>query len=263
MAIVRRPAVAGSFYPAHAQQLRAAVAAYLAEVSAEAPAARPKALIAPHAGYIYSGPIAASVYSPLRPFAAELERVVLLGPSHRFPLRGLAATAAEAFETPIGRVPVDREAIERVLHLPQVEVLESAHTAEHSLEVQLPFLQHVLGPFSLVPFAVGDASAEQVAEVLRVLWEGDETLIVVSSDLSHYYDYETARRLDEATTRAIEALNPDGLGEESACGRTPLCGLLVEARRRGLAVQTLDLRNSGDTAGPRDQVVGYGAYVLA
>jgi AmmeMemoRadiSam system protein B len=263
MAIIRRPAVAGSFYPAQATQLRAAVTAYLDEVKVAPAAARPKALIAPHAGYIYSGPIAASVYSPLMPFASELERVILLGPSHRVPLRGLAATSADAFATPLGTVPVDRDAVECVLGLPQVKILDSAHSDEHSLEVQLPFLQHILRRFSLVPFAVGDASEEEVAEVLEALWGGPETLIVVSSDLSHYYNYETARRRDEATTRAIEALDPEGLDEESACGRTPVRGLLLAARRHGLEVRTLDLRSSGDTAGPRDQVVGYGAYVLA
>jgi AmmeMemoRadiSam system protein B len=263
MVIVRQPAVAGSFYPAQEGQLRAAIATYLNDVKTEPRAARPKALIAPHAGYVYSGPIAASVYSPLLPFASELERVILLGPSHRVPLRGLAAPEAEAFATPLGMVPVDRDSVERVLGLPQVKLLESAHTAEHSLEVQLPFLQHILGSFSVVPFAVGEASPEEVAEVMEALWGGPETLIVVSSDLSHYYDYETARRLDEATTRAIEALDPDGLDEESACGRTPVRGLLLAARRHDLEVRTLDLRNSGDTAGPRDQVVGYGAYALA
>jgi AmmeMemoRadiSam system protein B len=263
MTIVRRPAVAGSFYPADATSLRAAVNRYLEQAKATPGAARPKAIIAPHAGYVYSGPIAASAYSSLAPFASEVERVVLLGPCHRVPLRGLAATEADAFATPLGTVPVDREAVARALSLPQVQLLENAHAMEHSLEVQLPFLQQLLPRFSLAPFAVGDASPQEVAEVLDVLWGGPETLIVISSDLSHYYDYDTARRLDEATSRAIEALDADGLDRESACGRTPVRGLLVAARQHGLEARVLDLRNSGDTAGSRDQVVGYGAYVLA
>lgn len=263
MSHTRAPAVAGSFYPRDAEELGAAVDGYLADAAAEAPSPTPKALIAPHAGYVYSGPIAASAYRLLQPLRGCVERVVLIGPAHRVPLRGLAASEADAFETPLGSVPVDGEAVARALALPQVVSLEAAHADEHSLEVQLPFLQRVLGDFRLVPLVAGDASAEEVAEVLELLWGGDETRIVISSDLSHYYPYETARSLDLATTGAIEALDPAGLGSESACGRVPVRGLLVIARRRGLRARTLDVRNSGDTAGPRDQVVGYGAYAFA
>ena len=188
---------------------------------------------------------------------------MLLGPSHRMPLPGLAASGADVFLTPLGAVPVDREAVERVLRLPQVKLLEAAHEGEHSLEVQLPFLQRVLERFSLVPLSVGDATPEEVDAVLEELWGGPETLIVVSSDLSHFHDYDAARKLDAQTTEAIEALDPSGLGPESACGRVPARGLLVAARRHGLSVETVDLRNSGDTAGPRHEVVGYGAYVFA
>ena len=262
----RPPAVAGSFYPADPDELEALVAGYLAEGARRpgaAGGAAPKAVIAPHAGFVYSGPVAGSVYARIAPLRGRIERVVLLGPSHRVPLRGLAVPAADFFETPLGPVPVDRAAVERIESLPQVVRLDAAHAAEHSLEVQLPFLLRVLDRFTLVPLAVGDASAEEVDEVLEALWGGAETLIVVSSDLSHYYDYETARRLDAATTRAIEALDPQGLGAESACGRVPARGLLVAARRHGLRAETVDLRSSGDTAGPRDQVVGYGGYVFA
>lgn len=262
MSVVREPVVAGSFYPADPEELEAIVNGYLGEVSVQPDETAPKALIVPHAGYIYSGPVAASAYAALRDQRRAIERVVLLGPSHRFPLTGLAASEADAFLTPLGVVPVDREAVESVLGLAQVRVLESAHALEHSLEVQLPFLQRVLGGFSLVPFAVGDASAEEVAEVLEALWGGRETLIVVSSDLSHYYDYDTAKQLDAATTRAIEECEPDQLASESACGRVPIRGLLLAAKRRQLRCQTLDLRNSGDTSGPRSQVVGYGAYAF-
>ena len=263
MTVVRQPVVAGSFYPADPEELEAIVNGYLDGVSGQRSEMAPKALIVPHAGYIYSGPIAASAYAALRDLRSTIERVVLLGPSHRFPLKGLAASEADAFLTPLGGVPVDREALESVLRLAQVRLLESAHALEHSLEVQLPFLQRVLGRFSLVPLAVGDATSEEVAEVLEELWGGSETLIVISSDLSHYYDYDTARRLDAATTRAIEDCAPEQLTPESACGRVPVRGLLLAAKRHHLRCQTLDLRNSGDTSGSRSQVVGYGAYVFS
>ncbi len=260
MSVSRHPAVAGLFYPGDPHELKLMVDAYLAEASAqETP---PKALIVPHAGYIYSGPIAASAYATLAQAHATITRVVLLGPAHRVPVRGLAASSAPRFDTPLGPIELDRDAIDLALTLPQVRLMDQAHDPEHSLEVQLPFLQEVLDRFSLVPFVVGDASPEEVAEVLDLLWGGPETLIVISSDLSHYHDYATARRLDAATTRAIETLRPQDIGYDQACGRIPVNGLLALARRRGLQARTLDLRNSGDTAGSRDQVVGYGAYVF-
>ncbi len=264
MSLDRPPAVAGTFYPADPEDLRGAVDAFLAGAVAAGPeAAAPKALIAPHAGYVYSGPVAARAYAAVAPLRDIVTRVVLLGPSHRVALEGLALPADDAFETPLGTVPLDREACRHLLAQPGVRRLDAAHTFEHSLEVHLPFLQCVLARFALVPLSVGDASAAEVDAVLEAVWGGPETLIVVSSDLSHYYDYETARRLDAETTAAIEALSPEGLGPESACGRVPARGLLVAARRHGLRVHTLDVRSSGDTAGPRDQVVGYGSYAFA
>ncbi len=260
MRSARRPAVAGTFYPDDPAELRAAVDGYLD--AAQGGGETPKALIAPHAGYIYSGPIAGAAYAGVRAHADRIERVLLIGPAHRVPLRGLASSGAGAFSTPLGDVPVDREAVDALLTLPQVTEMEQAHAREHSLEVHLPFLQRALGHFSLVPLVAGDASADEVAEVLEMLWGGAETLIVISSDLSHYRDYDTARRLDAATTGAIEALDPAGLSRESACGRVPIRGLLLAARSHGLRAHTLDLRSSGDTAGPRDQVVGYGAYAF-
>jgi len=269
----RLPAVAGTFYPAGQEALRDAVKGYLdtAAQRAGAPGAErlapvgapPKAIIAPHAGYVYSGPIAASAYSLLSPIREIVRRVVLLGPSHRAYVQGLAASSADVFVTPLGEVPIDRQAVDRSLELPQVSLLDEAHSREHSLEVQIPFLQLTLREFSLVPFSVGEATTDEVCEVLELLWNGDETLIVISSDLSHYYDYETARRLDAATSQAIEALRPEALDSESACGRVPVRGLLRAARQRGLSARTVDLRNSGDTAGPRDQVVGYGSYIIS
>jgi len=261
---VRPPAVAGLFYPDDPAELEAAVRTYLAEAAGKArpDAPPPKAVIAPHAGYVYSGPVAASAYVPLARGRGRIRRVVLLGPSHRVPFRGLAASSAAWFETPLGRVPVDRTAVAALLDLPQVRVLDAAHAQEHSLEVHLPFLQAALGDFALVPLVVGDASPEEVGEALERVWGGPETAVVVSSDLSHYLDYETARRVDAATARAIEALEPEAIGYEQACGRNPVNGLLWVARRKGLHAHTVDLRSSGDTAGPRDRVVGYGAWLF-
>ena len=260
MTRVRSPAVAGFFYPGEARTLRADVEALLAPVETDAPP--PRALIVPHAGYPYSGPVAATAYARLREARHDIRRVVLLGPSHRVPLRGLAASSAEAFATPLGEIPLDREALARLGELPQVQTLDRAHAREHSLEVQLPFLQVLLEDFTLVPLVAGDAEPHEVAAVLEPFRDDPQTLILISSDLSHYHDYATAQRLDRATCHAIETLDDTAIGYEQACGRVPVCGMLALARRHGLAVTTLDLRSSGDTAGPRDQVVGYGAWAF-
>jgi AmmeMemoRadiSam system protein B len=266
MAFMRQPAVAGSFYPADPQQLLRQVGRYLDAARLppeEADAPPPKAVIVPHAGFAYSGPVAASVYARLAKARDIIRRVVLIGPAHRVALNGVAVSGAEAFVTPLGRVPVDRAAVEEILELPQVGMMEAAHEAEHCLEVQLPFLQRVLGEFAIVPLVAGWWTPPMaVTGVLERLWGGDETLIVISSDLSHYFDYDTARRMDAATTRAIEALRPEDIGPDDACGRVPIRGLLGVAERRGLRCRTVDLRNSGDTAGSRDRVVGYGAYLF-
>ena len=260
---VRAPAVAGSFYPADPAELRELVARCLAEAAAPPPGEPPaKALVVPHAGYVYSGEVAAAGYRRAARQAERISRVVLLGPAHRAFLRGLAAPRADAFATPLGVVQIDRAALDGLIDLPQCALSDAPHAGEHSLEVQLPFLQSVLPAFELVPLLVGDASDEEVQEVLERLWGGAETLLVVSSDLSHYHDTETARRIDAESRRAVEALEPGGLGRESACGAVPLRGLLAAARRRGLVARTLDLRNSGDTAGGRGRVVGYGAWVF-
>ncbi len=261
MTSVRQPAVAGTFYPADARELRQTVQGYLRAASSSSDEA-PKAIVAPHAGYIYSGPVAASAYRSLAPLSDIVSRVVLLGPSHRVAFRGLAFSAAESFLTPLGAVPVDRDALGLVSDLDQVRQYEAPFAGEHCLEVQLPFLQSVLSDFSIVPLLVGDATTDEVAEVIERLWGGEETLIVVSSDLSHYLDYDSARAIDAETSRAIESLRPDAISHHQACGRNPLNGLLREAKRHGLRARTLDLRNSGDTAGPRNQVVGYGAYAF-
>lgn len=260
MATVRNPAVAGMFYPAKATELETTVGRYLGAAGVSGPA--PKAIIAPHAGFIYSGPVAASAYARIAPARDTITRVILLGPAHRVAVAGLALPSVDNLATPLGNVPVDKKAVAMIADLPQVTVMDAAHESEHSLEVHLPFLQTILAEFTLVPLAVGQASPADVGEVLERLWGGPETLIVISSDLSHYHDYDTARRLDSATSRAIEQLRPQDIQYDHACGRIPINGLLHVARKRGMSVTTIDLRNSGDTAGPRDQVVGYGAYVF-
>ncbi|HET9553936.1 MAG TPA: AmmeMemoRadiSam system protein B [Anaeromyxobacteraceae bacterium] len=259
---VRPPAVAGTFYPRDPRVLRGEVERFLAEVPARG-GRRPKALVVPHAGYVYSGPVAAHAYARLRAAGPPVERVVLLGPAHRVAVAGLALPEVGRFETPLGDVPIDAAAAERALRLPQVTRSDHAHLLEHSLEVQLPFLQAVLGSsFTLVPLAVGLASPDDVAGVLQALWGGPETLVVVSTDLSHYLPYAEARALDRRTAGQVLALDALGLHRDQACGRTPLQGLLLEARRRGLTAELLDLRSSGDTAGGPDEVVGYGAFAL-
>lgn len=253
---MREPAVAGTFYPGHAAQLANNVNELLGAVEASKLVSRPKALIVPHAGYIYSGPTAAMAYACLAENSVEITRVVLLGPVHRVPIRGLALPDVDAFKTPLGTILLDREAIAAIKQLPQIIVSDAAHRFEHSLEVQLPFLQSVLGDFKLVPLAVGDASTEQVAEVIEQLWGGPETLILISTDLSHFHSYRYAQRFDRETVDSMLDLH-ELTSHEQACGATPVNGLLQVARRHGLRPQLLNLCNSGDTAGDKDRVVGY------
>ncbi|MEQ8666192.1 MAG: AmmeMemoRadiSam system protein B [Rhodospirillales bacterium] len=261
MNLVRPAAVAGTFYPDDPPTLRRMVEGLL-DAAPDASGPLPKAIIAPHAGYRYSGQTAARVYARLRPLAGTVRRVVLLGPCHRVAVRGLAAPSVDAFTTPLGDIPLDRKAIGDVATLPQVSTFDSTHAEEHSLEVHLPFLQVVLGDFELVPLVVGDAGPKEVAQVLDDLWGGPETLIVVSSDLSHFLDYDSAREIDGRTCAAIEALEGDAIEREGACGRHPVRGLLRTAKDRNLRVETVHVCNSGDTAGPRDRVVGYGAWAF-
>lgn len=260
MSSIRAPAVAGSFYPDDSHHLKGMVRGFLDACHSDAPP--PKAIIVPHAGYIYSGPIAASAYARVANGRNTITRVILLGPSHRVPFYGIAASEAQTFTTPLGAVPVDGEALAAIRHLSQVQTLDQAHRWEHSLEVHLPFLQVALANFKLVPLVVGEATAEEVGEILEILWGGPETLIVVSSDLSHYHDYDTAQKMDIDTSDAILHYRPQDIHYEQACGRNPILGLLAAAHRHGMCAENIDLRNSGDTAGPRDQVVGYGAYIF-
>lgn len=258
----RPPAVAGMFYPHDPVDLERTVRSLLGSVPGPFTSSV-KALIVPHAGYIYSGPIAASAYAQWHPERENIRQIVLLGPSHYVALRGLAVPSASGFATPLGVVPLAQDAIARIRKLPQVSVSDEAHAREHSLEVQLPFLQLLLPSFELVPLVLGEAGPEEVAEVIDVLWGGSETRFLISSDLSHFYDYQTACRLDRATATAIESLDPRRVEEDGACGRVPIRGFLRAAARRHLVARAIDLRNSGDTAGPRERVVGYGAFTFA
>lgn len=260
---VRPAAVAGTFYPDDPAVLCALMDDCFADAVPVASGARaPKALVVPHAGFIYSGPIAASAYLCIAEAADAIRRVVLLGPSHRVPLRGLGLSTADVWSTPLGRVPIDHRSDAQLLALPHVATNDSAHAPEHSLEVQLPFLQRVLRDVTLVPVIVGDAEPSEVSAALDLLWGGPETVVVISTDLSHYHRYADAVRLDERTAAAIIALRADDLGDRDACGARPLRGLLHTARQRHLRIDPIDLRNSGDTAGDHERVVGYGAFAV-
>lgn len=254
---VRRPAVAGSFYPADARALGAVVDRLLADARRRVPAGAPmpKALIVPHAGYVYSGPIAASGYARLAPAAGRVTRVVLAGPAHRVWFEGVALAGADRFETPLGQVRA------AAIALPGLVTDPRAHADEHALEVHLPFIQRVLGDVEVVLLLVGDTTPAAVADVLDALWGGADTAIIVSSDLSHYHAWDDAVRIDAGTAAQIEALGPP-LGSDQACGAIPVNGLLLAAARHGLRATRVDVRNSGDTAGTRDQVVGYGAFAF-
>ena len=262
MGNVRHPAVAGFFYPADQETLSTDVAGYLSSAKNDAWSPSPKALIAPHAGYVYSGKIAAEAYAAWRDDADKIRRIVLIGPAHRVAFQGIAAPRVDAFKTPLGEVTIDVEARTAIAKLPQVILDDEPHRQEHSLEVHIPFLQEVLGEFTLLPLVAGSVAGEQVAEVLERLWGDETTRFVISTDLSHYQNYETAQKLDRATAEAIESMNPTAIGREQACGRVPVSGMLIAAKKRGMSVERIDLRNSGDTAGKKDKVVGYGSWAV-
>jgi len=257
---IRNPAVAGQFYNANPNELKNDIIKYLSAATNQNIA--PKAIIAPHAGYIYSGLTAGAAYVLLQNIKDKIKRVVLLGPSHRVYVRGFAFTDATHYNTPLGKVPLDTTAFAHASTLSHVQILNAAHAEEHSLEVHLPFLQLTLDAFNLIPIVVGEASAAEVASVLDLFWGGAETLIVISTDLSHFENYANAQTIDAQTCRHIENFNEQGLNDNSACGRIPVSGLLQLAHKNKMQIQTLDLKNSGDTAGTKDRVVGYGAWAL-
>lgn len=259
---VREPAVAGQFYPASPGELLWTVEKLLAEVdprSGPLPSP-PKALIVPHAGYVYSGPVAASGYRQLQPYSKRYRRVVLVGPSHHVAFDGLAASSADCFETPLGAVTVDVASVRQLMAEDDVAIIDAAHLQEHSVEVHLPFLQVVLDEFTLLPLTVGRCQPHRMAQLLEQVWGGPETLIILSSDLSHYHPDDEARRIDQETALAIERLDATSLSGERACGYVGIAGLIELARTRGLHIDVLDLRNSGQTSGQTGKVVGYGAF---
>jgi hypothetical protein len=260
MGKIRKPAVAGTFYPDDESQLKKLILNYL---RSDKPGPNPpKAVIVPHAGYIYSGSIAGTAYDLIARTCKYVRRVVLIGPSHFVPISGIALSTADAFETPLGNIPIDKKAYQKITEEDGVLYSDQAHKEEHSLEVQLPFLQMVLGDFTLVPLAVGCIEEEKVANVLELLWGGPETLIVVSSDLSHFSNYEVAKKIDQVTAQAIETLKPENVQHSEACGAYGIRGFLKAAQAHHMKAETLDLRNSGDTAGDKDRVVGYGSFAF-
>ncbi len=260
MTNIRPPAVAGSFYPGNPAELLATVDALLAAAKPSNKPA-PKALIVPHAGYIYSGSTASMAYASLTPLRQQIKRVILLGPTHRVVANGIAAPEASAFSTPLGNIPIDLDAIDQLRDLPQIVFSDRVHAQEHSLEVHLPFLQRALDDFKLVPLAVGEASPQAVAEVLDCLWGGQETLIVISSDLSHFLNYSAAQQVDRNTCQHILQLDTH-IQPQQACGAYPVNGLMLAARQRGLTPKLIHLCNSGDTAGDKNRVVGYASFAF-
>ena len=258
----RYPAVAGLFYSDNAQQLRSDVHFYLSKSTADR-AIKPKAMIVPHAGYLYSAQAAAEGYQLLTPFADAIQRVILLGPSHRVGFYGLALPTHSSFTTPLGDIAVDKKASDQLVKSGLAMYFDEAHQLEHSLEVQLPFLQCLLHDFEIVPIVVGTSDAEAVSEAIDAVWGNDETLIIVSSDLSHYHPYQQAQAMDEKTALAIEQFDDQNIHHDQACGATPLRGLLISAKRHNLNIQRIALCNSGDTAGEKDRVVGYGTFAFS
>jgi len=262
MDIIRQPAVANMFYPGDAVELGDMIEGFLSKITPTLPIP-PKAIIAPHAGYIYSGPVAASVYAELIKSAHTIKRVAIIGPSHRVAFYGLAVPDADFFNTPLGNIPLDRETIQNLISQNIVTLFNQAHALEHSLEVHLPFLQKIYdNNISIVPIVVGDATTQEVSQCIEAIWGDAETLIVISSDLSHYHPYNEAKQLDKNTCTSIEEYSIDAIHSENACGYIPIRGLLHYAKKLNLKAKTLDCRNSGDTAGSKDQVVGYGAYAF-
>ncbi len=259
---IRPAAVSGMFYPENPDVLRDMIKKELSQAIPASIITAPKVLIVPHAGYIYSGSIAASAFVLLKPCRQLIKRVVLIGPSHRVGFNGAALSSADDFDTPLGTIPVDKDAQAKLSGIADIHVINKAHAAEHSLEVQLPFLQCILDKFAIVPIVAGEADPQLIAKIIETLWGGPETLIVISSDLSHFHQYQTAQRLDQATSQAILDLDVNAIDSQHACGCVGIRGLLTFAQRHPLEVSVLDLRNSGDTAGSKDSVVGYGAYLF-
>jgi MEMO1 family protein len=258
---VRRPAVAGSFYPRGPRELEETIKALMPRASKSGESGL-VGVVAPHAGYAYSGPVAASAFADISASGQDFDRVLLIGPPHYVPVPGIAAPSSQAFATPLGDIEIDQDAITALLDAGLVSVDDRAHAPEHSLEVELPFLQHVLGRFTLIPLLVGDASPQQVASVIGSVLD-ERTLLVVSTDLSHYLDDASARARDLKSAETIERFDFTRLGPYDACGFASLNGALCAGQQQSWRIERLDLRNSGDTSGDRSRVVGYGAWAFS
>lgn len=256
---IRKAAVAGTFYPEDPDTLRSEVVDLLSKTHPHENIT-PKILIVPHAGYPYSGPTAAEGYSLLKNIPHKIDTVVLLGPTHRFILEGIGMPTAEFFQTPLGDIPIDHERLNKIKHMPFTQFSDSAHECEHSLEVHLPFLQTLLKGFKLVPLVAGKCTPDNIDKIIETLWD-DKTLIICSTDLSHFLSHKLAQRIDKKTSASIINFQ-NNIKPEQACGCSTLNGVLTYAKRHHLSVEGLDLRTSGDTAGPKDRVVGYGAYAI-
>ena len=267
---VRPPAVASLFYPGEAAELKQNLREMLEKASEaedpneDLPAGQHlRALIVPHAGYVYSGTTAALAYHLLRKNRDDFHRILLLGPAHRVWLEGIAFPGTDAFETPLGRIPLAKQQIRELLRFPEVQLRDDAHQDEHCLEVQLPFLQEILNEFELIPAVVGEISPDSLSGLLENLLEDPQNLLLLSTDLSHFHSYSEAQAIDQKTAEAIESFEDEKILPEQACGAHPLRGLLRHARIQGWKIQRLGLCNSGDTAGSKDRVVGYGAWALS
>jgi len=267
---IRHPAVASMFYPGKPADLLNSVRKYLSDADAEQSTVKFKndensvrALIVPHAGYIYSGKIAASAYQLLQRNKYHFKRVLLLGPAHRLCLQGAAFPNEEVFETPLGSIILDKTRMKKLAaEFSWISFNEKAHAEEHSLEVQLPFLQETIADFELLPLVVGEMDSLQIAEMIQQFSTDLETLIVISTDLSHFHNYQTAYEKDALTANAIELLEPQKISSEDACGVYPLRGALVAALQNKWKIHRMGLCNSGDTTGDYGRVVGYGAWAL-
>jgi len=258
----RMPAVAGFFYTDNPGSLATEVDSYLSGCTQTRLERSPRALIVPHAGYLFSGAIAASAYAPLAPWRRQITRVVLLGPAHRVYIQGLALPSVSGFRTPLGEVLLDTGNMRLISEKFGIEINDQAHAAEHSLEVQLPFLQRSLDHFRLVPIVAGDCDPAEIQAIIRHYWGEADTLLIISTDLSHFLSDADAREMDQRTADAVMDLAPEKIGELQACGRIPLKALLAVAREYGAQIRQLAMGNSGDVSGDRHQVVGYGAWVV-
>ena len=258
---IKQADVAGMFYPGEEASLRQMVDGFIQKALSFD--LRPRAIIAPHAGYIYSGSIAGTAYKTIAAVRDQIENVIIMSPAHRFYLRGIALHMADAFATPLGNIPVNIGIVKKIKQFSSVQWEERSFIQEHGLETHLPFIQRAFKPgIKIVPMIVGECQESEVAEILESVWEDPRNFVIISSDLSHFHSYADAKKLDRNTVDLIQNLDSQSLDTEFACGHYPICGLLNLARNRKLKIKALDIRSSGDTAGSKESVVGYGSFAV-